>query len=211
MATPGDVLAQLDAAHADFRFPDLGHGYYYAIDARLRAFGDGERWALLVEAVGYSPRAANVIDVLHYFGNCLTHGAPGFEDEDFLTRVENMDAIGTDEETFRGGPIVLRGREVTVPVAAGADLVDAFRALVPGHRELLLATEAEVRARIPADLPLLLQLEEWHQPALYEDPPSAAEAYRQLAEVVAASDAGRYRPTEPPNTHWSNWPDSGSL
>jgi len=29
--------------------------------------------------------------------------------------------------------------------------------------------------------------------------------------VLATADASRYRPTLTPNTHWSNWPDSGSL
>jgi hypothetical protein len=35
------------------------------------------RWALVVEAVGYNPRAGNLIDVVHTFGNCLMSGAPG--------------------------------------------------------------------------------------------------------------------------------------
>jgi hypothetical protein len=30
----GEVLAQLDQAAADFMFPDLNHGYYYAVDAQ---------------------------------------------------------------------------------------------------------------------------------------------------------------------------------
>ena len=78
-----EVLAELDRAAAEFVFPDLDHGYYYAVDARLRAFGDAARWALAVDAVGYNPRAGNLVDVVHTFGNCLTAGMPGFENEDF--------------------------------------------------------------------------------------------------------------------------------
>ncbi|MGC4864719.1 DUF7003 family protein [Micromonospora sp. DT53] len=67
-----EILDQLDTAAADFMFPDLCHGYYYAVDARLHAYREGQRWALIVEALGYSPRAGNLIDVLHVLGNCLT-------------------------------------------------------------------------------------------------------------------------------------------
>jgi len=41
--------------------------------------------------------------------------------------------------------------------------------------------------------------------------PSKSHAYRLIAEVLATADAGRYRPTEAPNTHWTNWPESGEL
>ncbi|MFE9657867.1 DUF7003 family protein [Micromonospora sp. NPDC006431] len=37
-------------------FPDLGHGYYYAVDARLHGYLNVGQWALIVETVGYSPR-----------------------------------------------------------------------------------------------------------------------------------------------------------
>lgn len=153
-------------------------------------------------------------DVLHYFGNCLTSGGPGFENEDFLGRIENMDDVEhrDEPEVFAGTPTIrVRDRDLLVDGALGTELVEVFRTLVPEHRELLLATEAEVRRRIPADLPKLLQLDEWHQPDLFETPPSGAEVYRQLAAVMATADPGEYQPTEPPNTHWRNWPESGSL
>jgi hypothetical protein len=209
-----DVLVQFDAAQADYVFPDLNHGYCYAIDCRLHAFGDSERWALVVETVGYNPRGGNVIDVLHYFGNCLTSGAPGFENDDFLDRVENMDEVeDIDEpEVFTGAVAIrVRSQDLHIDASPGTDLVEVFRALVPEHRDLLLATETELRRRIPADLPKLLQLDEWHQPDVFDVLPSASQVYQQLAEVVALADPSRYQPTEQPNTHWSNWPDSGSL
>lgn len=99
MGRAQEVLAQLDQAAADFRFPDLGHAYYYAVDARLRALGDAARWGLVVEAVGYNPRAGNLVDVIHTFGNCLAGGAPGYENEDFHDRI---DAAGPG---LRRGPV----------------------------------------------------------------------------------------------------------
>ena len=86
------------------------------------------------------------------------------------------------------------------------------RGLVPEHRDLLLATEAERRKGVPSGLPLLLQVDEWDHPRLMEQElPSSCESFKMLARVLAKRDPGEYRPTEPPNTHWSNWPQSGSL
>ncbi|MET7402653.1 hypothetical protein ABZS66_55155 [Dactylosporangium sp. NPDC005572] len=208
------VLDQLDAAAEGFDFPMLDNGYYYAVDARLHAYGDARRWALIVEAVGYSPRAGNLTDVLHVFGNCLTVGDPGCEGGDFLNRIDNWDEVEDPDEPemYRGGPLVVRGRPVVVAAGPGEELVDVLRRLVPEHRELLLADETELRRRIPPDLPELLRLDEWHHPDLAGSTrPSESPTFRQLAEVLTTGDLTRYAPTAPPNTHWSNWPESGSL
>lgn len=114
-----DILAQLDKSATEFTFPDLGHGYSYAVDARMHLFRDLERWALIVETVGYNPRMENLVDVVHIFGNCLTTGGPGFVNGDFLDRVENMGEID-DEETYYAGdaPVVVRGRPLAVDAGA---------------------------------------------------------------------------------------------
>lgn len=41
--------------------------------------------------------------------------------------------------------------------------------------------------------------------------PSSYETWQQIAKVLATGDTRYYRPTLEPNTHWSNWPESGSL
>jgi hypothetical protein len=208
-----EILEQLDDAAKDFRFPDLGHGYYYAVDARLHAYRDVDRWALIIEAIGYSPRAGNLTDVLHVFGNCLTAGSPGYENGDFLNRIDNWDDIEDDEEpeTYRGGPIVVRGQSITLAAKPGDDLVDVWRLLVPRHRGLLLADELELRRRVPSDLSEVLRLDEWHHPDPLDEAPSESETFRKIAEVLVTGDVHLYRPTKSPNTHWSNWPESGSL
>ncbi|PMR62675.1 hypothetical protein C1A38_02720 [Verrucosispora sp. ts21] len=209
-----EVLGQLDAAAEEFLFPDLGHGYYYAVDARLHGYRDAGRWALIVETVGYSPRAGNLIDVLHVFGDCLTSGEPGYGNGDFHERVDNWNQIEDPDEpeTYRGGPVVVRGRPIAVAAEPGEDLVNVLRQLVPRHRELLLADEGELRRRIPVDLPEVLRLDKWNHPDLVSGlRPSESETFHQLADVLATGDLSRYAPSLPPNTHWSNWPESGSL
>jgi hypothetical protein len=50
-----------------------------------------------------------------------------------------------------------------------------------------------------------------NQEAWENNRPSSYETWQQLAHVLATGDINHYRPTLAPNTHWSNWPDSGSL
>jgi len=206
-----EILSQLDTAAEQCVFPDLNNGYYYAVDARLHAYRDARRWALIVETVGYSPRAGNVTDILHIFGNCLTSGKPGFENADFLDRIDNWDEIEDDDqpETYCGTSIVIRGHRLDVPAKHGEELTDVLRRLIPEHRELLLANESELRRRIPADLPEIIRLDQWHHPD--GELPSESTAFSQLADVLTTGDVERYAPDMPPNTHWSHWPESGTL
>lgn len=171
---------------------------------------------MLIELVGYNPRAGDVIDVVHAYGNCLTHGRSGYENEDFLSRIDNMDEIeDRDNPEFLhvdGGPIQIRGQRIPV-AAAGDPLDDVFRLLVPEHRDLLLADEPELRRRIPGDLSRVLVLDEWWhgQPEHYDQLPGETETFQQLAMVLSTGDLTAYRPSKTPNTHWSNWPESGAL
>jgi hypothetical protein len=41
--------------------------------------------------------------------------------------------------------------------------------------------------------------------------PSCYETWQLLAKVIATGDISFYKPTLKPNTHWINWPESGSL
>ncbi|TWJ02228.1 hypothetical protein JN11_01200 [Mucilaginibacter frigoritolerans] len=41
--------------------------------------------------------------------------------------------------------------------------------------------------------------------------PSSYETWQQLARVIATGDQSFYKPSLLPNTHWKNWPESGSL
>lgn len=41
--------------------------------------------------------------------------------------------------------------------------------------------------------------------------PSGSETFQQLAQVLVTGDIEKYVPGRPSNTHWSNWPDGGTL
>ncbi|MDR3694247.1 DUF7003 family protein [Mucilaginibacter sp.] len=44
-----------------------------------------------------------------------------------------------------------------------------------------------------------------------ENRPGSYETWPMLAKVIVTGDTSHYKPTLAPNTHWLNWPDSGSL
>lgn len=121
--------------------------------------------------------------------------------------------------------VVLRGTPHALPTpdqfrSTGIELIDppsiaAFevcRAFAASHRDLVLGTTAERRVSVPPDMAELLVLEEWNHPDVVTGAlPSASETFQQLARVLETADAGHYQPTLPPNTHWRNWPEGGSL
>jgi hypothetical protein len=91
-------------------------------------------------------------------------------------------------------------------------IFELCRYLAETHREAVLATSAERRASVLPEMRELLVLEQWRHPDLLADErPSTVCAFQQLCEVLATGDLTQYHADEPPNTHWSNWPEGGHL
>jgi hypothetical protein len=51
----------------------------------------------------------------------------------------------------------------------------------------------------------------FNQSQWQDNRPSSYQTWQLLAKVIATGDASFYKPTLQPNTHWKNWPDSGSM
>ncbi|QEC40857.1 DUF7003 family protein [Pseudobacter ginsenosidimutans] len=51
----------------------------------------------------------------------------------------------------------------------------------------------------------------YNQNQYQDNRPSSYETWQLIAKVIATGDTTLYKPTLKPNTHWKNWPDSGSL
>jgi hypothetical protein len=76
----------------------------------------------------------------------------------------------------------------------------------------VLATPAERHAHVPLELDEILVLDEWTHPDVAGgERPSQLESFQQLALVLETGDISLYRPMTPPNTHWKNWPEGGTL
>lgn len=127
-------------------------------------------------------------------------------------------AATASEIVLRGAPTVLPSPSTYASI--GINLLDPpsvhvfelCRYLAETQRARVLATEPERRVSVAPGLRQILVLDEWHHPDLVSgERPSDTEAFRQLAQVAATADPTCYVPSEPANTHWSNWPDGGSL
>jgi hypothetical protein len=76
------ILEVLDDAAAGYDFPMLDNGYVYPVDVRLSAYGDKQRWALVVEWLGVGNRNCEFDTSLYCYGNCLTAQR---SEQDFVT------------------------------------------------------------------------------------------------------------------------------
>ena len=85
---------------------------------------------------------------------------------------------------------------------------ELLRLLVPRYQDLFFATESELAERLGEAMPLLVRLSEWRHCDVDMEMPGDCEAFQMIADAIARNDPGRYRPTQRPNTHWSNWPDA---
>ncbi len=53
--------------------------------------------------------------------------------------------------------------------------------------------------------------DDWNKEMWENNRPSTYETWHLIAKVIATNDPKQYKPTLESNTHWINWPDSGSL
>jgi hypothetical protein len=232
--TVQEILLQLDNCAEDFTFPMLDNGYIYPVDSRLSAYRDNERWALIIEVLGFHCRAGGhdgIDNCLHVFGNCLEF-EPGTNNANFLYMTNNSDDGDAFDEEYMNSlnpkvkSLLLRGQKIEITTdpdfykSRGIELEDSpkimiwefLRAVNSDLKEQFLATEDEIRQRIPKDLPLLLKLEEWHHNDLADgEMPSQNETFQMIAKVLETGNANLYSPTKEPNNHWRNWPDGGTL
>ena len=51
----------------------------------------------------------------------------------------------------------------------------------------------------------------FNQTQWQDNRPGAYETWQLLAKVIATGDISLYKPALAPNTHWKNWPESGSM
>jgi len=226
-----EILGQLDRCAAAFTFPVLDNGYVYPADVRMTLYRDEARWAIVIEVLGYNVHMGGIEGIdncLYCFGNCLGR-KPGLSPEDTLRPVTDGQGpvFGEDDAVSpKAQALSLRGRRVEIPRDPehyrhrGIELehpdrlrgFELLRGLLPEHREALLASEEELRARVPRDLPQLLRLDEWKHPDLSDgETPGESKAFQLLARALEEGDATVYRTKSKPNTHWKHWPDAGTL
>ena len=122
----------------------------------------------------------------------------------------------TKEEYAKWIPDIL-SREYPTHVA----FQDVGRFLAFEYADECRATMDELRTCLPDGPPssLVMHIDEWHHRAYnnygengpYGDKPSSYETFPLIADVLVSGDAGRFQPSLPPTSHWSNWSEAGGL
>ena len=141
-------------------------------------------------------------------------------DEGDWTAAEDGEHVAESATTVlvRGHERPLPSREAYARVGvelAHPDRVEVFelcRYLAAVDRDLVLASPTEQRVSVRPEMVRVLQLDAWYHPDVCEGAlPCQSETFQQLAGVLETGDVGAYRPSAPPNTHWKNWPEGGTL
>jgi hypothetical protein len=229
-----DILRQLDKCADDFTFPMLDNGYIYPVTSKLTAYRDEKSWVLIIEVIGFSYRGGGhngINNCLHVFGNCIDT-EPGTDNDNFLYLTNNSDDFKTFDEEYeeslnpKAKTMILRDKEIAINhnrefyLNKGIELEEDnkifvwefLRGLEPEFNDALVATEKEIRERIPSDLPKIMELLEWNHPdCANSEIPSKNKTFKQIAKVLETGQAEYYKPIEKPNNHWKNWPDGGAL
>lgn len=237
MLNSSDIVAHLDGCLPD-DFPIMDHPYNFLAAARLSVFGDGTHWALTIEQLVFVTRDSEYQQFqtfVYTYGDGIS-GKPGMGNYPGVCPISEGidgplfgglgDEMRPDVRTVRiRGEVVhfeptldeLNANAIESVYAIwgeepGVIAADLLRLFAVRHRNELLASDTERRRRIAMPLPQLLQLDEWHHPDIMShEKPSDTACFRSLAEVLAKADPSLYRPTEPPNTDWRNWPRAGML
>jgi hypothetical protein len=228
-------------------FMDLQHGYFYTANSRLTLYADESRWAIVFEKNGYANRAVRVEIELNFFGNCLQNldrEGRYICNAKWVTLVDgdDLEEIAPDfgQVSLSATSVKARGKRVPLPstkegyakwvpdIYADNDhcerptLEDLARFLTFEYADLCRAMDAEKRQCLPAALPEIMTVDEWHHRFYYHykngldnvvmgDAPSTYQTFPPLAEVLATRDPSRFSSILPSNNHWSNWPEAGQL
>ena len=157
---------------------------------------------------------------------------PGTRNENFIYLTDDANNCNTfdEEEHFYLNPdcssFFLRGQilplyqDRDLYIASGIQIEDqtrinAFeflRLLDALHHDKIVATENEIRQRIPNDISKIIELRNWFHPDVaIGELPSKNETFIQIAEVLETGNSKLYEPTHQPNTNWKNWPQGGTL
>ena len=253
--TQKDILNYLEetAQETYHFFIDFEHPYFHTAGSRLTLYADEMRWAIVFEKSGYSNRGLRGEIELSYFGNCLSNLQSEGSPEGYTSNMKSVEIIDTRtiendmDELVSKNIIQVKVRDVLLNVEQDKsvyekknitnslydneenliDIPSLIRYLDEEHPDLFRATDKELRTCLPADLPRLMEINEWHHEAYtkletfpssstyhYEimgKKPSEYETYKMIADILVSKDITKWKPTLNSNNNWRNWPNGGNM
>lgn len=232
--TEKEIIDQLNEAAADYTFPMLDNGYAHHGDQKLTLFRDEDRWAMLIEVIGWSnrmPDLGGLATIAYTFGNCIGGDARYDNGNFFFFASDNGEPVFA-ENTGEGlvNPLAhsMRVKENVIPLRHDAayyytrsieleederiSCLALLRVLTPDYSHLFWVNREDIAHKIPADLPEILTITSWNHPDLADgETPGNNETFTQLAKVLVTGEVWHYKPAQLTNTHWRHWPDAGTL
>ena len=211
-------------------FPWFGEGFIY-IDSRLHIYCSDTDWTVLIEVINDNPQdlghnacleTVYMWDTKQHKGglckpiyyNITSDGDDGAVFSDFeLNNVKNMSIrerlIPIPDKT------VYDKKNIQITSIDEVQQYEILRALTPEYRDAFFMREDDILKLVGVKMSKLLQLEEWRHPLVYDDGtyehPVECEVFQLIDKVIEYKDPSMYRPTEEPNTHWSNWTSNDYL
>jgi hypothetical protein len=240
-----DILNEIDNScfprNPYILLPDLSHGYTSPAINRISLFRDeNDKWAIVYEVLGFSPRDGSYDIQLNYFGNCLINQERLGNNNQFISNTRYITLVNAktllpyfDEEyrLLKSGTISVHDSSISFTnnvddykkpdVLDSTGVIDAIallRHLSEKHTNLFSATDKELYSHLPATMKKIMIIQKWHFD--YYDcytgsnmgiKPSKQEVNQLIAKILVTGDTSLYKPKLPANNDWRYWKDSGKL
>jgi hypothetical protein len=206
-------------------FPWFGVGFPY-IDSRMSIYASLEHWAVVIQEIivnQHVPGIDSIANMIYIWDN---NNFTELKEPDIIQIASNgedgevfsMFDVNMDTQTMKiHGKIVPIPQSLEIYSKKNIKIIDSnqilayelMRALTPEYRDVFFFNDDDILCKLKLDIPKLLQLDEWRHPIVYEDAtfeyPARCEVFQLIAKAIESLDASLYKPTEQPNTHWSNW------
>lgn len=216
-------------------FIDLEHGYFLTAGNKIHIFADSKRWAIIFEVNDYNNRLNQAQIQQIYIGNCIKYNKEKNSNLEYISNINFLPII--DELEFEKAMenqtnnkfINIRNKKVRFEndykkyeklgikindsnYTAKISLGEFIRYLQETNPAILNATQKELKANIPKNIPYLTTINEYHYASFYnkELTPSKQETFLLIAKILASRNIAKWQPTLKANNHWSNWV-SGNL
>ncbi len=201
------IVRYLDERFEKFEMPMFSNMNIDYLSSRMSVYTSADRWLLMFNSIVWWPAADGLQGMVELVGPGVI-GAQGFDDDrTTCPGVVEFDDAGEEviAVSVRGQPIPISDLAVEPDPDLHAD--SGFWtavALLDGHRDALLASEAELSAFIPPGFTLKFETDAWDHPD-FDTPPSRTETFPALAAAIVSGDFSALRSCSSPNTHWSHW------
>jgi hypothetical protein len=184
-----DILKALDNIGADSPyefFPFFEDDHLDLAAVKMNVCSDKERWAIIVELIGFNNGNWCVDDHIYLLGNCINKiersKHPSNSTVKWIVDPQQVESVSENGFFLKSDVDTIQINQVKVPVehdlkkyekkgieikkrgnpGGSVDFIALTRYLAETNYELFVAKESELRKFIPADLPKLLELKEWY-------------------------------------------------